>query len=137
MWERRPGHGYSLELQCLTILGAKATRARSAALLDVTFAITQVNRPEVSVSSREPRTTHYPPQKTFLIGWYFWRGWCANCRNLRRRQNTHHPQFCTHDVVDFVGVVRGFRGLIFCIETWWPLSSPTFLSRSFLISCLT
>ena len=25
-------------------------------------------------------------------------GWCANCRNPRRRQNTHHPQFCTRDV---------------------------------------
>ena len=25
-------------------------------------------------------------------------GWCANCQNLRKRQNTHHPQFCTRDV---------------------------------------
>ena len=28
----------------------------------------------------------------------FWGEWCANCRNLRKRQTTHHPQFCTHDV---------------------------------------
>ena len=32
------------------------------------------------------------------MGFYFGGGWCANCRNLRERQNTHHPQFCTHDV---------------------------------------
>ena len=25
-------------------------------------------------------------------------GWCANCRKLRKRQNTHDPQFCTRDV---------------------------------------
>ena len=47
---------------------------------------------------RGPPTTHHPPQKTFLIKWSFWGGWCANCRNLRERQNTHHPQFCTRDV---------------------------------------
>ena len=66
--------------------------------------------------NRGQGTTHHPPKRTFLIGWYFWGGggWCANCRNLRirKRQNSHHPQFCTRDVDrQFVGVVRGFRGL--------------------------
>ena len=50
-------------------------------------------------------SNHAPsPQKTFLFRWYFWGGWCANCRNLRTRPNTHHPQFCTRDVD------RRFRG---------------------------
>ena len=39
-----------------------------------------------------------------------------NCQNLRKRQNTHHPQFYTRDVdPQFCGVVRGFHGLIFCL----------------------
>ena len=28
----------------------------------------------------------------------FFGGWCANFRNLRKTQNTHHPQFWTRDV---------------------------------------
>ena len=40
-------------------------------------------------STRGPPTTHHPHK---------------NCRNLRQRQNTHHPQFCTR------GVDRRFCG---------------------------
>ena len=56
---------------------------------------------------------HAPsPQKTFFIRWYFWGGVGGNCRNLRKRQHTHHPQFCTRDVDrQFLGVVRGFPAL--------------------------
>ena len=48
-----------------------------------------------NVGEREPRTipTKDLPHRVVLFG-----GWCANCRNLRKRQNTHHPQFCTRDV---------------------------------------
>ena len=60
------------------------------------------------VGDREPRTTS-------LGGWYFCGGggWCANCRNLRKRNNRHHPDSFALAmlIVDFVGVVRGFRSL--------------------------
>ena len=55
------------------------------------------------------------PQKTFLIRSYFWWGWCANCRNLREKGTIRTtPSFALAMlIVDFVGVVRGFRGLKF------------------------
>ena len=47
------------------------------------------------------------PHRVVVFG-----GWCANCRNLRKRQNMHHPQFAlAMPSVDFVELVRGFRGL--------------------------
>ena len=64
---------------------------------------------------RGPRTTHHPHKRPSSSGGIFGGGggWCANCRNLRKRQNSHHPQFCTRDVdCQLCGVVRGFRGLI-------------------------
>ena len=47
------------------------------------------------IRDRQPRTiaTKDLPHQVVFLG-----GWCANCRNLRERQNTHHPQFCTRDV---------------------------------------
>ena len=47
------------------------------------------------VGDREPRTipTKDLPHRVVFLG-----GWCANCRNLRKRQNTHHPQFRTRNV---------------------------------------
>ena len=62
------------------------------------------------LGDREPRSipTRELPHRVVL----FW-GWCANCRNQRERQNTHHPSFALAMlIVDLVGVVRGFRGLI-------------------------
>ena len=43
-------------------------------------------------------------------------GWCANCRNPGKQQNTHTtPNFALAMlIIDFVGVSRGFRGLILC-----------------------
>ena len=60
-----------------------------------------------------PRATHHPLKRSSASGGIF-RGRCANCRNLRRRQNTHHTSFALGMfIVDFVGVVRGFlQGLI-------------------------
>ena len=46
---------------------------------------------------RGPPNTHHPHKRPSLPSGIFG-GWCANCRNLRKRQNTHHPQFCTRDV---------------------------------------
>ena len=46
---------------------------------------------------RGPRTTHHPHKRPSSSSGIF-RGWCVNCRNLRKRQNMHHPQFCTRDV---------------------------------------
>ena len=45
-------------------------------------------------------------------------GWCANCRNLRERRNAHpYASFALAMlIIDFVGVVRGFCGLI--LEGW-------------------
>ena len=48
-----------------------------------------------SRGAREPRTI---PTKDLAHEVVFWGGWCANCRNLRQRQNTHNPKFCTRDV---------------------------------------
>ena len=39
---------------------------------------------------RTPPTTHHPHKRPSSSGGLFG-GWCANCRNLRERQNTHHP----------------------------------------------
>ena len=47
------------------------------------------------LGDRQPRTT---PTKALPHQVVFFGGWCANCRKLRKRQNTHHPQFCTRDV---------------------------------------
>ena len=46
---------------------------------------------------RGPPTTHHPHKRPSSSGGIFG-GWCTNCRNLRRRQNSHHPQFCARDV---------------------------------------
>ena len=63
-------------------------------------------------SCRGPPTTHHPHKRPSSSGGIF-EGWCSNCLNLRKRKNMHHPQFCTRDVdCRFVGVVRGFCGLI-------------------------
>ena len=47
---------------------------------------------------RGPRTTHHPHKRPSSSGDIFVGWWCTNCRNLRKRQNMHHPQFCTRDV---------------------------------------
>ena len=49
----------------------------------------------IEIGGRQPRTipTKDLPHQVVFLG-----GWCANCRNPRKRQNTHHPQFCTRDV---------------------------------------
>ena len=49
----------------------------------------------VIIGDRQSRTT---PTKDLLHRVVFFGGWCANCRKLRKRQTTHHPQFCTRDV---------------------------------------
>ena len=55
----------------------------------------------------QPRTI---PRNDLLHQVVFWGGWCANCRNLRKRQIRTTPSFAlTMLIVDFVGVVRGFR----------------------------
>ena len=53
-----------------------------------------------------------------------------NFLNLRKEQNTHHPKFCTCDVNHrSVGVVRGFRGLMYIqhvkVESNPNIQSPT------------
>ena len=50
----------------------------------------EFQRPWVYLGDRQPHTI---PTKDLLH-----QGWCANFSNLRKRQNTHHPQFCTRDV---------------------------------------
>ena len=50
------------------------------------------------MGDREPSTIltkDLPHWVVFFLGGGVW---CANCQNLRKRQNTHHPQFCTRDV---------------------------------------
>ena len=46
----------------------------------------------LKIGDRQPRTI---PTKDLLHQVVFLGGWCANFPNLRKRQNTHHPQFCT------------------------------------------
>ena len=77
--------------------------------MNFTYNFSYKGRPKWGTANHAPS-----PQKTFLIGWCFWGGgWCANCRSLRKRQNTHHPPVLHFAmlIVDFVGVVRGFRTL--------------------------
>ena len=59
------------------------------------------------------RKPHIIPTMTFLIGWSFWGAWCANCRSPRKRRKIcTTPSFAIATLmVDFVGVVRGFRSL--------------------------
>ena len=47
------------------------------------------------IGDREPHTM---PTKDLSHDVVFLGGWCANCRNLRTIQSTHHPQYCTRDV---------------------------------------
>ena len=49
----------------------------------------------IILADRQPRTI---PTKDLPHQVVFLEGWCANCRDPRKRQNTHHPQFCTRDV---------------------------------------
>ena len=60
------------------------------------------------IGDRQPRTI---PTKDLLHQVVFLGGWRANFRNLRKRQNKHHPQFALAMlIVNFVGVLGGFRG---------------------------
>ena len=52
-----------------------------------------------------------PPQRPSSSSGIFG-GWCATCRNLRKGKIRTTPSFALAIlIVDFVGVVRGFRGL--------------------------
>ena len=58
-------------------------------------------------------------EKTFLIRWHFGGGGVriVGTYYLRKRQNTHHPQFAPAMLIfDLVGVVRGIRGLLLSVE---------------------
>ena len=66
-------------------------------------ALVGANRPRkrkrTNQVNRGPPTTHHPHKgPSSSSGSLGWGRWCANCRNLRKRPNTYHPQFCTRDV---------------------------------------
>ena len=76
-----------------TFLDDPLLQARSCVLLDLLVV-------QLCFSLwRGPRTTHHPHKRPSSSGGIWGGGgWCANCRNPRERQNTHHPQFCTRNV---------------------------------------
>ena len=76
-----------------TIVGLWPQAQNAAGLNPPRFENRKPNLP--LLGNRQPRTIptkNLPPRVVFLGGW------CANCRNLRKRQNAHHSQFCTRDV---------------------------------------
>ena len=89
----RPGFTWASS-QFLESASKAATPATSGKPLFVTVGL---SRPVGSsqIGDRQPRTI---PTKDLLHQVVFLGGWCANFRNLRKRQHTHHPQFCTRDV---------------------------------------
>ena len=95
----RPDGSYSKGrfLPSKRLLGSPVSKSPSQ---NLSSSKTHFKTPSKNYSSnllgdRQPRTipTKDPPHEVV-----FWGGWCANCRNLRKRQNTHHIQFCTRDV---------------------------------------
>ena len=63
----------------------------------------------VTIGDREPRTI---PTKTFLIGWYFLGDGAQIVGTKEKRKIRTTPSFALAMlIVNFVGVVRGFRGL--------------------------
>ena len=68
-----------------------------------------------SLRCRGPPTTHHPHRRPSSSGGIFGGGggWCANCRNLiEETKYAPTPSFALAMlIIDFMGVVRGYRGL--------------------------